>query len=182
MTDVEILRTSFIALIEGLWWGLRENTGPLSMHEGYSSGFKQMGAEIAEKSGGKGPEDAAKVAGQLFEALGLEVAVQVKTIMVKKCPILERILERGLEFSFHIEEICWMPMLEGIGEKLGAKPEMNTALRLIQIGRAKVEYKKGKAQTALDAGDISEKEFNKEIAKLDQSLKTIPKFGQYMFK
>ena len=53
MTDLEILRTSFAAFIDGLWWGLRENTGPLSMYEGYSSGFKQIGTEIAEKSGGK---------------------------------------------------------------------------------------------------------------------------------
>ncbi|TFG94855.1 hypothetical protein E4H12_14410, partial [Candidatus Thorarchaeota archaeon] len=128
MTDLEILRTSFVAFIDGLWWGLRENTGPLSMYEGYSSGFKQMGTEIAEKSGGKGAEAAAKIAGQIFSAIGIEVIVQVKTVLVKKCPIWERILERGLEFAFHIEEICWMPMLEGIGEKTGAKPEMITAL------------------------------------------------------
>ncbi|TFG30539.1 hypothetical protein EU528_08160 [Candidatus Thorarchaeota archaeon] len=182
MTDLEILRTAFVALIDGFWWGLRENTGPLSMYEGYSSGFKQMGEEIAEKSGGKGPEDAAKIAGKLFEALGLEVSVQVKTIMVKKCPFLDRILERGLEFAFHLEEICWMPMLEGIGEKVGATPEMITALRLIHIERAKVDYKKGKTKMALDSGKITEKEYDKEIAKLDQSLKVIPKFGQYVFK
>ncbi|MBY8999158.1 MAG: hypothetical protein KGD60_15700, partial [Candidatus Thorarchaeota archaeon] len=172
MTDLEILRTSFVAFIDGLWWGLRENTGPLSMYEGYSGGFKQMGQEIAEKVGGKGPEAAAKIAGQLFEAIGIEVSVQVKTIMVKKCPILDRIVERGLEFAFHVEEICWMPMLEGIGEKVGAKPEMITALRLLHIERAKVEYKKGKAKTALDSGSITEQDYNKEITKLDQSLKT----------
>ena len=182
MTDFDILKTGFTAFIDGLWWGLRENTGPLSMYEGYSSGFKQMGEEIAEKIGGKGPEDAAKIAGQIFEAIGLEVSVQVKTIIVKKCPVLERIIERGLEFAFHIEEICWMPMLEGIGEKTGATPEMATALRLAHIENAKVEYKKGKAKTALDGGHLTEQEFNKEIAKLDQSLKNIPKFGQYQFK
>ena len=182
MTDLEILRTSFVAFVDGLWWGLRENTGPLSMYEGYSGGFKQMGAEIAEKSGGKGPEAAAKIAGQLFEALGLEVTVQVKTILVKKCPVLDRIVERGLEFSFHIEEICWMPMLEGIGEKVGAQPEMITALRLTHIERAKIEYKKGKAKKALENDQLTQQEYDKEIAKLDQSLKTIPKFGQYVFK
>ncbi len=80
------------------------------------------------------------------------------------------------------EEICWMPMLEGIGEKIGAKPEMVTALRLTHIESAKVEYKKGKAKIALDGGKITEQEYNKEIAKLDQSLTTIPKFGQYVFK
>ncbi|MGY5870937.1 MAG: hypothetical protein RTV72_01690 [Candidatus Thorarchaeota archaeon] len=182
MTDVEILRTAFVAFIDGLWWGLRENTGPLSMYEGYSGGFKQMGREIAEKSGGKGPEAAAKIAGQIFETIGLEVTVQVKTIIVKKCPILDRIIERGLEFAFHVEEICWMPLLEGIGEKVGAKPEMVTALRLVHIESAKVEYKKGKAKEALDSGQTTEQEYNKEIAKLDQSLKTKPKFGQYVFK
>ena len=124
----------------------------------------------------------AKIAGKIFETIGLEVEVQVKTIMLKKCPVLDRIVERGLEFAFHIEEICWLPMLEGIGKKLGAKPEMVTSLRLIHIERAKVDYKKGKAQKALDAGQITENEHEKEIAKLEQSLKTIPKFGQYMFK
>jgi hypothetical protein len=182
MTDLDILRTSFVALVDGLWWGLRENTGPLSMYEGYSNGFKQLGAEIAEKTGGKGPEAAAKIAGDIFQALGLEVVVQVKTIMVKKCPILDRIIERGLEFSFHIEKICWMPMLEGIGEKVGATPEMITALRLNHIERAKVEYKKGKATKALESGDITETEHKKEIAKLEQSLTLVPKFGQYVFK
>jgi hypothetical protein len=182
MSDLEILRTSFVAFIDGLWWGLRENTGPLSMYEGYSGGFKQIGSEIAEKSGGKGPEAAAKIAGEIFTAIGLEVSVQVKTIMVKKCPIWNRILERGLEFAFHVEEICWMPMLEGIGEKVGAIPEMITALRLAHIESTKVEYKKGKAKAALDGGHLTEQEYNKEIVKLDQMLKTIPKFGQYVFK
>jgi hypothetical protein len=182
MTDFDILQTGFIAFIDGLWWGLRENTGPLSMYEGYAGGFKQMGEEIAEKIGGKGPEDAAKIAGQIFEALGLEVSIQVKTIMIKKCPVLDRIIERGLEFAFHIEEICWMPLLEGVGEKVGAKPEMVTALRLIHNDKAKVEYKKDKAKTALDNGQHTESEYNMEIAKLDQSLKVIPKFGQYVFK
>ncbi|MGY5880321.1 MAG: hypothetical protein RTV31_08720 [Candidatus Thorarchaeota archaeon] len=182
MTDFDILKTGFVAFIDGLWWGLRGNTGPLSMYEGYSGGFKQMGEEIAEKFGGKGPEDAAKIAGQIFEAIGLEISVQVKTIMVKKCPVMDRIIERGLEFAFHVEEICWMPMLEGIGEKVGATPEMVTALRLTHIESAKVEYKKGKAKKALDGGQITEQEYNKEVAKLDQGLTVIPKFGQYVFK
>ena len=182
MSGLDILQTGFIAFIDGLWWGLRENTGPLSMYDGYRGGFKQMGEEIAAKLGGKGPEAAAKIAGQIFETIGLDVEVQVKTIMLKKCPVLDRIVERGLEFAFHIEDICWLPMLQGIGEQVGATPEMITELRLIHIERAKVDYKKGKAQKSLDDGRISEKEYEKEIAKLEQSLKTIPKFGQYVFK
>ena len=51
MTDLDVLRTGFVAFIDGLWWGLRENTGPLSMYEGYGNGFKQMGKEIAEAKG-----------------------------------------------------------------------------------------------------------------------------------
>ena len=102
--------------------------------------------------------------------------------MVKKCPFLDRIVEKGLEYSFHIEKICWMPMLEGIGEKIGSTPEMENALRLSHIERAKVEYKKGKAKTALDNEQMTEADYNKEIAKLEQSLKNIPKYGQYVFK
>ena len=93
MSELETLRTGFVALLDGLWWGLRENTGPLSMYEGYARGFKQMGLEIAEKSGGKGALAAAEIAGQLFSAIGLDVAVEEKTIIVKKCPVWNRILE-----------------------------------------------------------------------------------------
>jgi len=182
MSELETLRTSFVALLDGLWWGLRDNTGPLSMYEGYARGFKQMGLEIAERSGGKGPLVAAEVAGQLFGAIGLDVAVDEKTITVKKCPVWDRILERGLEYAFHVEEICWMPMLEGIGEKTGAKPEMDSALRLAHIKKAKVDYKKGKTKAALDKGQITETEYDKEIVILEQSIENAPKFGLYRFK
>jgi len=131
MSGLETLRTSFIALLDGFWWGLRDNTGPLSMYEGYARGFNQMGLEVAEKIGGKGALAASKIAGQLFDAIGLDVIVDETKITVKKCPLLDRILEKGLEYAFHIEEICWMPMLEGIGTKTGAKPEMDSALRLV---------------------------------------------------
>jgi hypothetical protein len=182
MTDLETLRTGFVAFIDGLWWGLRDNTGPLSMYDGYKRGFKQMGVEIAEKEGGKGPQAAADIAGKIFNAIGLEVSVDDKSITVKKCPIWNRILERGLEFSFHIEELCWMPMLEGIAEKTGAKPEMETSLRLAHIEGSRIAYKKGKAKAALDKGQISKKEYDKEIVMLDQALEKVPTLGLYKFK
>ncbi len=182
MTDLDILRTSFVAFIDGLWWGLRESTGPLSMYEGYSGGFKQMGLEFAEKSGGKGALDAAKIAGQLFSAIGLDVSVDEKSITVKKCPIWNRILERGLEFSFHVEEICWMPMLEGIGEKIGAKPEMESSLRLAHIASAKFDYKKGKAKAALDKSQITKEEYDNQIVMLEQSIENALTLGLYRFK
>jgi hypothetical protein len=182
MTDLDILQTSFSVFIDGLWWGLRESTGPLSMYEGYSGGFKQMGLEFAEKSGGKGALDAAKIAGQLFSAIGLDVSVDEKSITVKKCPIWNRILERGLEFSFHVEEICWMPMLEGIGEKIGAKPEMESSLRLAHIERAKFDYKKGNAKAALDKVQITKEEYDNQIVMLEQSIENAPTFGLYRFK
>lgn len=182
MGNLETLRTSFIALLDGLWWGLRGNTGPLSMYEGYARGFQQMGLEVAEKAGGKGALAAAKIAGQLFDAIGLDVAVDENTITVKKCPVLYRILERGLEYAFHIEEICWMPMLEGIGEKTGAKPEMDSALRLVHNAMASAEYKKGKAKAALDKGQITNEEYDKEIVMLEQRIENAPKFGLYRFK
>ena len=182
MSDLEILRTSFVALIDGLWWGLRDNTGPLSMYEGYARGFKQMGLEIAEKTGGKGAVDAAKIAGNLFSAIGLDVAVDEKSIVVKKCPVWNRILERGLEFAFHVEEICWMPMLEGIGEKTSVKPEMETSLRLAHIEGSRIAHKKSKAKAALDKGRITKEEYDKEIVMLDDALKNAPTVGHYRFK
>ncbi len=182
MNELNTLRTSFVALLEGLWWGLRENTGPLSMYEGYTRGFKQIGFEIAEIDGGKGALAAAKIAGQLFAAIGLDIVVDEKTIIVKKCPLLDRILEKGLEYAFHIEEICWMPMLEGIGKKSGVKPTMDSALRLVHNAKARAEYKKGKAKAALDKGQITNEEYDKEIVMLEQRIENAPKIGLYRFK
>ncbi|MHA2396589.1 MAG: hypothetical protein ACXAC0_07785 [Candidatus Thorarchaeota archaeon] len=182
MNELETLRSSFVALLDGLWWGLRDTTGPLSMYEGYASGFKQMGLEIAEQTGGSGALTAAEIAGQLFGAIGLDVAVDEKTVTVKKCPVWNRILERGLEYAFHVEEICWMPMLEGIGEKTGAKPEMESALRLAHIQSAKFQHKKGKVKAALDKGQITEEEYHKEIVMLDEGIKNAPTLGLYRFK
>ncbi|MHA2080914.1 MAG: hypothetical protein ACW99H_07205, partial [Candidatus Thorarchaeota archaeon] len=174
MNELETLRTSFVALLDGFWWGLRNNTGPLSMYEGYARGFKQMGLEIAEKTGGKGALAAAEIAGQLFGAIGLDVVVDEKAIIVKKCPVWNRILERGLEYAFHVEEICWMPMLEGIGEKIGAKPEMESALRLAYIAKAKIDHKKDKVKAVLDKSQITKEEYDKEIVILDQRLENAP--------
>ncbi len=182
MNELNILRKSFVALLDGFWWGLRNNTGPLSMYEGYARGFKQMGLEIAEEVGGKGAQAAAEIAGQLFGAIGLDIVVDEKTIIVKKCPVWDRILERGLEYAFHVEEICWMPMLEGIGEKTGSKPEMETSLRLAHIESAKVKHKKSKAKAALEKGRITKEEYDKEIVMLDETLENAPTLGLYRFK
>lgn len=182
MTDLDILRTGFVSFIDGLWWGLRENTGPLSMYEGYGNGFKKMGLEFAEKSGGKGALDAAKIAGQLFSAIGLDIEVDEKSIIVKKCPIWNRILERGLEFSFHVEKICWMPMLEGIGEKTKSRPKAETSLRLIHIDKAKAEYKKSKAKKALEKGAITKEDYDKQIVLLEKSIEGPIRYGLYRFE
>jgi hypothetical protein len=182
MSDLEILRGSFLALLDGMWWGLRDNTGPLSMYEGYARGFKQMGLEMAEKEGGKGPQAAAKIAGMLFTAIGLDVGIDEKEIIVKTCPVWNRIQERGLEYAFHVEEICWMPMLAGIGEKTGAQPEMETSLRLAYLETSKIAYKKGKAKAALEKGNITKEQYDKEIVMLDETLEKAPTFGHYRFK
>jgi hypothetical protein len=181
MSELDTLRASFVALLDGLWWGLRSNTGPLSMYEGYAQGFKQMGLEMAEKSGGKGPETAAEIAGRLFSAIGLDVEVNEKKVIVKSCPVWNRILERGLEYAFHVEEICWIPMLEGIGEKVSAKPTMESDLRLIHIERSKVDYKKGKAKAALKKGQITKEEYENQIVMLEKSIESVPEFGVYRF-
>ncbi|MDH4212603.1 MAG: hypothetical protein OEV85_01680 [Candidatus Thorarchaeota archaeon] len=182
MNDLEILRKGFVAFIDGLWWGLRDNTGALSMYEGYSGGFRQMGEEIAESIGGKGPEKAVEIAAEILRAIGLDVETYKKEIIVKSCPIWNRILERGLEFSFHVEEICWMPLLKGIGEQTGATPIFNTSLRLIHIENAKVDYKKARAKAAFEKGDISKKDYDKQIDILEKSLESTGKYGCYRFE
>ncbi len=75
MDELEILRASFVSFLDGLWWGLRDHTGPLSMYEGYANGFRQLGSEMAERIGGHGPEDAAKIAAQIMRSIGLTEAM-----------------------------------------------------------------------------------------------------------
>ncbi len=182
MDNLEILRTSFVAFVDGMWWGLRDNTGPLSMYEGYEQGFRQIGSETAEKIGGKGPKDAAKVAGHIMEAIGMAVEVDGEKINVKSCPLWDRILEKGLEFAFHVEEICWKPMLEGIGEKLGAKPKVGTSLRLNHIAMAKIEYKKAKIKKAADSGSMTKDDADQAIKKIEEDETKIATGGQYSFE
>ncbi len=181
MSELDILRKGFVAFLDGLWWGLRDNVGALSMYEGYAGGFRQMGAEKAAADGAKGPEAAARTATALFTAFGLEVELKGKEILVKSCPLWDRILERGLEYAFHVEEICWMPMLEGIGKKAGAKPQVESALRLAHLDRAKVDYKIGKAKATFDKGTITREDYDKQVEALDQVLGKIPSEGRYRF-
>ena len=141
-----------------------------------------MGRELAESMGGKGPERAAEIAGEILRTIGLEVEVDKRSIIVKSCPIWNRILERGLEFSFHIEEICWMPLLDGVAKITGAKPIADTSLRLLHINRQKVEYKKGKAKKALEKGNLTKEEYEKQIVMLDKDIEGMPKYGQYRFE
>ena len=182
MNDLEILRMAFVAFIDGLWWGLRDNTGALSMYEGYSGGFRQMGKEIAKASGGRGPEKSAEIAGSVFRAIGLDIQVDKRDVFMKTCPIWNRILERGLEYSFHIEEICWMPLLEGICGVTKATPVMETSLRLMHIENTKIEYKKEKARTSLERGDITKAEYEKQIGMLDKALESAEEYGHYRFE
>jgi len=182
MDELTAVRNSFVAFIDGLWWGLRDNVGALSMYEGYSKGFKQIGREMAKQSDGKGAEDAAQAAATLMDALGLKAESDGTEIIVKECPFWTRILEQGLEYSFHIEEICWMPLLEGIGEQFGVKAKLKSSLRLNHVARGKNEYKKSKASKSLKAGKISKDEYQKAIDELDRAIKEIPEFGRYQYK
>ena len=182
MSDLNFLRAGFIAFIDGMWWGLRDTVGPLSMYEGYAGGFKQMGLEAAERDGGRGAESAAKIATEVLKLIGLEVEQREKELVISKCPLWERILERGLEYSFHVEEICWKPLFEGIAEKTGSKVQMASSLRMNYLEGVKIEYKKGKAKAALDRGALSKEEFNTQVATLDEGKAKIPEFGLYRFK
>jgi hypothetical protein len=181
MSELKALRSAFVAFLDGLWWGLRDNVGALSMYEGYAGGFKQMGLEAAEREGGTGPETAARIATALMATMGHDVEQNGKEVIVKASPLWERVLDRGLEYSFHIEEICWKPMLEGIGEKTGTKPIMDSSLRLSHVERVKIEYKKGKAKAALDKDAMSKEDFDKQNAALDIAMQEIPVVGRYRF-
>ena len=181
MSELETLRNGFVAFVDGLWWGLRDTVGALSMYEGYAGGFRQMGKEAAEKAGAKGAVAAAKTAVDVLNAIGLTAVQEEKEVVVKSCPLWDRILERGLEYAFHVEEICWKPLLTGIGEVAGAKPRMETALRLVHLEKAKGDYKKGKAKLALEKGTISKEEYDTQVAQLNQVLENLPAEGRYRF-
>ncbi|MFX0045673.1 MAG: hypothetical protein ACFE8Z_07485 [Candidatus Hermodarchaeota archaeon] len=182
MAELDTLRKGIVSLLDGMWWALRDSVGALSMHEGYSGGFRQMGADFAESVGDTGAEGAARMAAELFASIGLDVEREGKAVLVKSCPIWNRILERGLEYSFHVEEICWKPMLEGIGEKAGAKPVVESSLRLAHLERGRLNHKMGKAKAALEKGKISKKDFESQIASFKQSLQQIPSQGRYRFE
>ena len=182
MENLEILRTGFVAFLDGLWWGLRDSTGALSMYDGYAGGFREIGKEIAKTSDEKGPEGATKVAADIFKAIGLEIEVDKTKIIVKSCPIWNRILNRGLEYSFHVETICWKPMFEGIGEIMHASPEVKSSLRLAYIAKSKAEYKKKKAKAQLDGNTITQAEYSKLVQDVDAALNKQSKFGEYSFK
>lgn len=181
MSELETLRNGFVAFIDGLWWGLRDSVGALSMYEGFAGGFKQMGLEEARRASAKGAEAASGTAFKLFSAIGLKAKHEGKTIIIESCPLWNRILDRGLEYAFHIEEICWKPMLEGIGEVAGAKPYIESALRIIHLEKAKIDYKKGKARAALEKGALSKEEYDIQVASLEQALEKTPKVGRYRF-
>ena len=180
--SLDMLQKAFVELVDGLWWGLRDNVGALSMYEGYIQGFRQMGEAAAERNGGKGAEDAARIAHDLFVSIGLTTKQFEKEITVKKCPLWDRILEKGLEYAFHIEEICWKPMLEGIGDKMGAKAVVDTSLRLVHVERARMEHKKSKRKRDLDSGKLSQEDYQTQIAKLEESLRSLPEVGRYRFE
>jgi hypothetical protein len=181
MDELEVLRKGFIAFLDGLWWGLRDNVGALSMYEGYANGFKQMGQEAAERNGMKGTDAAVKAALELFEAIGLVTENTGNEIHIKSCPLWERILEKGLEYSFHVEKICWKPMLEGISEKTGVSVVVESSLRMAHVNRSKIEYKKNKAKSALDKGAITKDEYEKQAEYLEDTLKNLPNTGKYRF-
>ncbi|MFO7835027.1 MAG: hypothetical protein R6V83_00080 [Candidatus Thorarchaeota archaeon] len=181
MSELEKLQQAFTSFLDGLWWGLRDNVGALSMYEGYANGFELIGKQAAQEQGTKGPEEAAALAADIMRAIGLNLEVDGSEIHVSSCPIWERVHERGLEYSFHIEEICWKPLLEAIAEEAGTKAIIDSSLRLIYVNRGKIEYKRSKLQKKLEKGSISKKEHDEALAQLDKALDSVPKKGHYRF-
>ncbi len=181
MTELDTLRMSLVAFLDGLWWGLRDNVGALSMYEGYANGFRQIGREAAERVGERGPAAAARVAADVMRAMGLEVTQDANRVVIHSCPLWKRVLERGLEYAFHIEEICWMPLLRGIGERLGATPVCESDLRTAHLERAKIEYKIRRLEQDMERGKIQRDDFQRQKESLMDSMSRVPKTGVYRF-
>ncbi|MBD3159015.1 MAG: hypothetical protein GF309_09525 [Candidatus Lokiarchaeota archaeon] len=181
MSDLDRLQEVFTVFLDGLWWGLRDNVGALSMYEGYSNGFRLIGVQAAQDQGVKGVEEATALAANIMKAIGLNLEVEGSEIRVDSCPIWDRIKEQGLEYSFHIEEICWKPLLEAIAEEAGVKAFVDSSLRQIHVKRGKIEYKRSKLQRKLEEGSIAQKEHDEALAQLDKQLDSIPEKGRYRF-
>jgi hypothetical protein len=181
MSELERLQEVFTSFLDGLWWGLRDNVGALSMYEGYSSGFHRIGKQAAQEQGTKGPEEAAALAANIMKVIGLDLEVEESEIHVNSCPVWNRIKERGLEYSFHIEEICWKPLLEAIAEQAGVEAFVDSSLRQAHVNRGKIEYKRNKLQRNLEEGSISQKEHDKALAQLNKQIESIPQKGRYRF-
>ncbi|MEM2142819.1 MAG: hypothetical protein QXS20_03495 [Candidatus Thorarchaeota archaeon] len=182
MSELELVRKSFIAFLDGLWWGLRDTVGALSMHEGYARGFRQIGIEAAERSSPRGPEAAAKTAAELMRALGLDARQEGHKITVHSCPLTDRIIERGLEYAFRIDEICWLPMMQAIGERAGAVPSCKHSLSSLYLERQRLDYKIEKAKASFEAGKLSRDEFEREMSGLEKAKNGLPDHGEYVFE
>ena len=59
---------------------------------------------------------------------------------------------------------------------------MENSLRFAHLQSAKFAYKKEKAKKALDKGQITKEQYDKEIVMLDQGIENAPTLGKYNFK
>ncbi len=158
--------------MDQLWWSMRDRVGALSMIECWVESWRAASIEISKLAqvDGLTPQETAE---KILEMLGKTVQVQGNTIHITKCPIWDRIKERGLEYAYRCEEFACTPLLQATG---ASEVSVETSLRLMHLERARLEYKIAKTGKAATSDSKAERE------KLEKELKRLPKQPHCLFK
>lgn len=171
MDVLNALQKFVVAWMDELWWSMRDRVGALSMIECLANSWQVAGREVGELARRNGLKPVAAVA-EALSMLGRDVNAEDYTVQVAKCPLLDRILERGLEYASKCEEFACMPFLAGMKEALSAKKMVvEKSLRSVYVERARLKYKLSK----LKAADASDPAIKEQRAKLEQLLKQLQK-------
>lgn len=182
MSDSGTLRKTFTTFIDGLLSSPRNSLGDRSWTDRHSSIFRQIGQGAAVRAEVKGAEAAARTAAEILRAMGFEVEQKGKEVVIKSSPAWERVLDRGLEYAAQVQDVCWTPLLKGIGERAGARVRAVTSLSLASMDKTGLEYRLKKAKQNRDKGAISIAEYYEQRDDLERSIASLPKTGQYEFE
>ena len=182
MSDPGTLRKTFTAFIDGLLSSPSRSLGDRSWIDRHSSIFRQIGQGAAVRAEAKGAEAAAHTSAEALRAMGFDVEQRGKEVVIKSSPAWEKILDRGLEYAAHVQEVCWTPLLKGISERAGARVRAVTSLSLASMEKTELEYNLKRAKQDRDNGAISIAEYYKQRDALERSIAGLPKTGHYEFE
>ena len=172
MNSLTTLQKFFTSFCDQLWWSMRDRVGALSMIDCWIESWQAASKEIS-KLAKADCLTSQETAEKTLEMLGKTIQVKGNIINVTKCPIWDRIKERGLEYAYRCEEFACTPLLQAIG---GSKTSVETSLRLTHLERTRLEYKISKIEKTTTSESKAERE------KLEKELKQLPEKHHCIFK